>query len=73
MIYEDVCMRYVPLYRQISLGSSDTLFMWIDKASPQLMGHVFVNPVDENAYMAMLWYVTIQYYQFCTMPCLACT
>jgi hypothetical protein len=41
---------------QISLGSSDTLFMWIDKARPQLMGHVFVNPVDENAYMAMLWY-----------------
>ena len=31
--------------------------MWIDKAQPQLMGHVFVNPVDENAYMAMLWYV----------------
>ena len=44
---------------QISLGSSDTLFMWIDKARPQLMGHVFVNPVDENAYMAMLWYVYI--------------
>ena len=46
---------------QISLGSSDTLFMWIDKARPQLMGHVFVNPVDENAYMAMLWYVYILY------------
>ena len=44
---------------QISLGSSDTLFMWIDKAHPQLMGHIFVNPVDENAYMAMLWYANI--------------
>ena len=33
--------------------------MWIDKARPQLMGHVFVNPVDENAYMAMLWYAFI--------------
>ena len=29
----------------------------MDEARPQLMGHVFVNPVDENAYMAMLWYV----------------
>ena len=42
---------------QVSLGSSDTLFMWIDRARPQLMGHVFVNPVDKDAYMAMLWYV----------------
>ena len=23
------------------------------------MGHVFVNPVDENAYMAMLWYFAL--------------
>ena len=42
-------------YFQISLGSSDTLSIWIDKAQPQLMGHVFVTPVDETAYMAMLW------------------
>ena len=40
----------------MSLGTSDTLFLSMDEARPQLMGHVFVNPVDENAYMAMLWY-----------------
>ena len=40
---------------QISLGSSDTLFLWIDEAVPQLTGHVFVNPVDKDAYMALLW------------------
>ena len=41
---------------QVSLGSSDTLFLWINEARPQLMGHVFVNPVDKEAYMALLWY-----------------
>lgn len=40
---------------QVSLGTSDTLSMWITEPRPQLMGHVFVNPVDQDAYMAMLW------------------
>ena len=40
---------------QVSLGTSDTLFLWINEARPRLMGHVFVNPVDESAFMALLW------------------
>ncbi len=45
---------------QVSLGTSDTLFMWIEEPRPQLMGHVFVNPVDKDAYMAMLWWAYAQ-------------
>jgi xylulokinase len=40
----------------VSLGTSDTLVLWITSAQPQLMGHVFVNPVDDTAFMAMLCY-----------------
>ena len=40
---------------QVSLGTSDTVFVWLDDPRPQLMGHVFVNPINEAAYMALLW------------------
>lgn len=40
----------------VSLGTSDTVFLWITEANPQLMGHIFVNPVDSSAYMALLCY-----------------
>lgn len=39
----------------MSLGTSDTFMMWLDNPTPKTEGHVFVNPVDNNAYMAMLW------------------
>nr|XP_018903018.1 PREDICTED: xylulose kinase [Bemisia tabaci] len=38
----------------ISLGTSDTLFLWLDKPVTLPDGHVLVNPVDENAYMILL-------------------
>lgn len=38
----------------VSLGTSDTLFLWLDIPKPQLEGHVLVNPVDSTAYMALL-------------------
>nr|XP_023956726.1 xylulose kinase isoform X3 [Chrysemys picta bellii] len=38
----------------ISLGTSDTLFLWIKEPTPALEGHVFCNPVDSQAYMALL-------------------
>ncbi|XP_011405024.2 PREDICTED: xylulose kinase-like [Amphimedon queenslandica] len=41
---------------EVSLGTSDTVFLWITEADPQLMGHVFVNPVDSLAFMALLCY-----------------
>lgn len=41
----------------LSLGTSDTLFTWLPgDPQPQLMGHVFCNPVDSSAYMALLCY-----------------
>ncbi|KAM3593430.1 uncharacterized protein V6R79_012881 [Siganus canaliculatus] len=39
---------------QVSLGTSDTVFLWIQEPRPALEGHVFCNPVDWEAYMALL-------------------
>ncbi|XP_026218063.1 xylulose kinase [Anabas testudineus] len=38
----------------VSLGTSDTVFLWIQQPRPALEGHVFCNPVDWQAYMALL-------------------
>lgn len=40
----------------VSLGTSDTLILWLpnESPSPQLEGHVLVNPVDSASYMALL-------------------
>ncbi|XP_023332715.1 xylulose kinase [Eurytemora carolleeae] len=39
-----------------SLGTSDTIFVWVKEPNPQLTGSIFPNPVDPAAYMAMLCY-----------------
>ena len=47
----------------ISLGSSDTVMAWLqgypyhsdDGLQEPLNGSVFVNPVDTNVYMSLLW------------------
>uniref|UniRef100_A0AAQ4Q138 Xylulose kinase n=1 Tax=Gasterosteus aculeatus aculeatus TaxID=481459 RepID=A0AAQ4Q138_GASAC len=38
----------------VSLGTSDTVFLWIQQPSPALEGHVFCNPLDWRAFMALL-------------------
>ncbi|GAB1606799.1 xylulose kinase-like [Argonauta hians] len=38
----------------VSLGTSDTLFLWLTEPKPALEGHVFVNPVNSDSYMALL-------------------
>ncbi|KAK7084821.1 hypothetical protein SK128_003813 [Halocaridina rubra] len=38
----------------VSLGTSDTVFLWLDTPTPKLEGHVFINPVDSRTYMALL-------------------
>ncbi|XP_029934607.1 xylulose kinase isoform X2 [Myripristis murdjan] len=38
----------------VSLGTSDTVFVWIQQPQPALEGHIFCNPVDYQAYMALL-------------------
>jgi len=39
-----------------SLGTSDTVFGWVDEPNPQLTGHIFTNPINTSAYMTMLCY-----------------
>ncbi|XP_058411223.1 xylulose kinase isoform X2 [Diceros bicornis minor] len=38
----------------VSLGTSDTLFLWLQEPTPALEGHIFCNPVDTQHYMALL-------------------
>nr|XP_020481116.1 xylulose kinase isoform X1 [Monopterus albus] len=38
----------------MSLGTSDTVFLWIQQPRPALEGHIFCNPVDQDMYMALL-------------------
>lgn len=38
----------------LSLGTSDTLMLCFKTPKPALEGHIFVNPIEENAYMALL-------------------
>ncbi|XP_036122499.1 xylulose kinase [Molossus molossus] len=38
----------------VSLGTSDTLFLWLREPTPALEGHIFCSPVDPQHYMALL-------------------
>ncbi|KAM9774467.1 xylulose kinase isoform X3 [Syngnathus typhle] len=38
----------------VSLGTSDTVFVWLQHARPALEGHVFINPVDWRHFMGLL-------------------
>ncbi|XP_036445502.1 xylulose kinase isoform X1 [Colossoma macropomum] len=40
----------------VSLGTSDTVFLWIKEPRPTLEGHIFCNPVDNLSYMALICY-----------------
>ena len=58
----------------ISLGTSDTIFVWLEQFKgkfsesdnrgkidqnksehEQILGHIFPNPVDRDAFMALIW------------------
>ena len=58
----------------ISLGTSDTIFVWLEQfkekipgsdnrgeidqnkaENQQILGHIFPNPVDRDAFMALIW------------------
>uniref|UniRef100_A0A8C2XHC4 Xylulose kinase n=1 Tax=Cyclopterus lumpus TaxID=8103 RepID=A0A8C2XHC4_CYCLU len=47
-------MRLQPGDIAVSLGTSDTVFLWIQQPRPALEGHVFCNPLDWQAFMALL-------------------
>jgi len=38
----------------ISLGTSDTVFLWLENPKPSLDGHILCNPLDEKSYMALI-------------------
>ncbi|XP_060068180.1 xylulose kinase-like [Ylistrum balloti] len=38
----------------VSLGTSDTVFLWLKEQKAGLEGHIFVNPIDSNDYMALV-------------------
>uniref|UniRef100_A0A8C8I6R9 Xylulose kinase n=1 Tax=Oncorhynchus tshawytscha TaxID=74940 RepID=A0A8C8I6R9_ONCTS len=40
----------------VSLGTSDTVFLWIKEPRPTVEGHIFCNPVDRSSYMALICY-----------------
>lgn len=40
-----------------SLGTSDVFFLWLDEPKTVTEGHVFCNPVKDDAYMALIWCV----------------
>lgn len=48
-------MRLRPTDVLVSLGTSDTINMWLEKPKPLPYGHVLCNPLDTDAYMALLW------------------
>jgi len=39
----------------ISLGTSDTIFLWLEEPKALVNGHVLVNPVNKDSYMTLLW------------------
>ena len=41
----------------ISLGTSDTVFLSLNTITPSLEGNVSCNPIDPEAYMALIWYM----------------
>ncbi|XP_072288468.1 xylulose kinase [Eucyclogobius newberryi] len=47
-------MRLKPGDIAVSLGTSDTVFLWLQFPRPALEGHVFINPVDPQHHMALL-------------------
>lgn len=40
----------------VSLGTSDTVFLWLKEPKPMVEGHIFCNPVDCLSYMALICY-----------------
>lgn len=38
----------------ISLGTSDTIFFWLEQPVPGVHGHVLRNPLDESQYMGLI-------------------
>lgn len=40
----------------VSLGTSDTVFLWLKEPKPDVTGHILCNPILPNSFMALLCY-----------------
>ena len=40
----------------VSLGTSDTVFLWLDNPQPDVTGHILCNPLAAESFMALLCY-----------------
>lgn len=38
----------------VSLGTSDTVIMWLKNATPTLNSHILINPIDSNDYLGLV-------------------
>lgn len=47
----------------VSLGTSDTVFLYLTEPKTLSEGHILVNPVNPDAYMALLWLVIKYHYK----------
>jgi len=43
----------------MSLGTSDTVLMWLEQPKVSLDGAALVNPLDTDHYMGLLWWVCV--------------
>lgn len=51
----------------VSLGTSDTLMLWLKTPQPALEGHIFVNPVDSK-YLVLPYAQIIRSHIACYIP-----
>ena len=40
----------------VSLGTSDTIFLWTSNPTPSIRGHIFCNPLQSDAFILLLCY-----------------
>ena len=49
----------------VSLGTSDTLIIWLKTPRPALIGHVFINPVDGETSLILCMHLYVLPVSFC--------
>ncbi|KAB0790713.1 hypothetical protein PPYR_14841 [Photinus pyralis] len=47
-------LRLNPGWLAVSLGTSDTVFLWLQEPHVVIDGHIFCNPIDKDAYLGLL-------------------
>ncbi|GFS15388.1 xylulose kinase [Elysia marginata] len=45
--------RHSLIDQEVSLGTSDTVFLWLTKPTPGLSGHILANPINRDDFMSL--------------------